>query len=179
MQISPFTLPSLKSWETNTYSLLPFPLIFLAHRFPTPSTHFCCHILHRVEGHRALGRVLLLVLQTVSPVWLHYQREKSCWAVLSPDFGFASYCLTAGKLFELSILPPLSWDDKIDLPVVRIEPGNLRKCNLMPDPWAGAQYIMVAVLCYYYHTGSASFIHWLMCVPHVVMQRELWRRIHY
>lgn len=36
-------------------------------------------------------------------------------------------CVTAGKVFELSFPSLLNWDDKIDLTIVRTEPGDVRK----------------------------------------------------
>lgn len=121
--------PSLtqKSWKSNRYLLLLFPLIFLACRFPTPSIDFHWLDPHTWrEGPPELGRVLPHVLQTLSPIWFFSITRKrrivglSCIHILA---SLLTCCETVSKIFEFSF-SSLYWDDKVDLTVVRIEPGT-------------------------------------------------------
>ena len=81
---------------------------------------------HRREGPPELERVSPHVLQTLSPVWFFSITRKrrivglSCIHILA---SLLTCCETVSKVFELSF-SSLNWDGKVDLTVVRIEPGS-------------------------------------------------------
>lgn len=99
------------------------------------------------------------------------EEEEGCQVALGVYSALPSPCsVTLGKVFAFSLFCPLNWGEKMVLTVGRSvgEPWPIARsrsrCSGPPD----------AVIPYYYWVVSAGLVKQLVCVPELVVPKELW-----